>query len=263
MNHQINIGFDTAVEDEQAVAELIRICAERVLAGEQVPFDAEIDVTVVDAGTIRQLNADYRDKDAVTDVLSFPMYDFYNGEPREPLEREPDSGCVMLGDMILCYARAVEQAAEFGLVLDAEPGFYGDARAGQGGENAPEEGVELIRAGKEARALALCCDGAAGAAEVEIHLSVAHVKEQPRRPDEVVRIPAEQLRHEFKAGIVPGQKLALYARRHDVLLRRREKGRKIPVHAAEYGRMRAPERRAGHALHRRAVERYAHRFTSQ
>ena len=106
MNHQINIGFDTAVEDEQAVAELIRTCALRVLESEKVPFDAEIDVTVVDAETIRQMNADYRDKDAVTDVLSFPMYEFYNGEPREELEREPDSGCVMLGDMILCYTRA-------------------------------------------------------------------------------------------------------------------------------------------------------------
>ena len=114
MNHQINIGFDTAVEDEQAVAGLIRTCALRVLESENVPFDAAVDVTVVDADTIRQMNAEYRDKDAVTDVLSFPMYEFYNGEPQEELEREPDSGCVMLGDMILCYTRACEQAAEFG-----------------------------------------------------------------------------------------------------------------------------------------------------
>ena len=95
MNHQINIGFDTAVEDEQGVSELIRTCALRVLESERVPFDASIDVTVVDADTIRQMNADYRDKDAVTDVLSFPMYEFVNGVPQEELEREPDTGCVM------------------------------------------------------------------------------------------------------------------------------------------------------------------------
>ena len=76
MNHQINIGFDTAVEDEQAVAELVRTCALRVLESEDVPFDAEIDVTVVDADAIREMNAEYRDKDAVTDVLPFPMYEF-------------------------------------------------------------------------------------------------------------------------------------------------------------------------------------------
>ena len=123
MNHQINIGFDTGVEDEQSVAELIRTCALRVLESENVPFDAAVDVTVVDADTIRQMNAEYRDKDAVTDVLSFPMYEFYNGEPREELEHEPDSGCVMLGDMILCYTRACEQAAAFGHSPARECGY--------------------------------------------------------------------------------------------------------------------------------------------
>ena len=71
MNHQINIGFETEVADENSVRELIRTCAERVLTSEQVDFDAEIDVTVVDADAIREMNAEYRNKDAVTDVLSF------------------------------------------------------------------------------------------------------------------------------------------------------------------------------------------------
>ena len=123
MNHQINIGFDTAVEDEQGVSELIRTCALRVLESERVPFDASVDVTVVDADTIRQMNAEYRDKDAVTDVLSFPMYEFVNGAPQEELEREPDTGCVMLGDMILCYTRACEQAAAFGHSPARECGY--------------------------------------------------------------------------------------------------------------------------------------------
>ena len=123
MSHQINIGFETRVEDEQAVSELIRTCALRVLESENVPFEAEIDVTVVDADAIRQLNAEYRDKDAVTDVLSFPMYDFLNGNPQEELEAEQDSGCVMLGDMILCYTRAVEQATGFGHSPARECGY--------------------------------------------------------------------------------------------------------------------------------------------
>ena len=88
MNHQINIGFETEVADESNVRELIRTCAERVLTSEQVDFDAEIDVTVVDADAIREMNAEYRNKDAVTDVLSFPMYEFLNGEPQEELEAE-------------------------------------------------------------------------------------------------------------------------------------------------------------------------------
>ena len=101
MNHQINIGFETEVADENSVRELIRTCAERVLTSEQVDFDAEIDVTVVDADAIRELN----------------------GEPQEELEAEPDSGCVMLGDMILCYTRACEQAEQFGHSPARECGY--------------------------------------------------------------------------------------------------------------------------------------------
>ena len=123
MNHQISIGFETEVEDAKVVEELIRTCALRVLESENVPFDAAIDVTVVDADEIRRLNAEHRDKDTVTDVLSFPMYEFYNGQPQEELETEPDSGCVMLGDMILCYTRAVEQAAQFGHSPARECGY--------------------------------------------------------------------------------------------------------------------------------------------
>ena len=77
----------------------------------------------LDADAIREMNAEYRNKDAVTDVLSFPMYEFLNGVPQEELEAEPDSGCVMLGDMILCYTRACEQAEQFGHSPARECGY--------------------------------------------------------------------------------------------------------------------------------------------
>lgn len=123
MNHQIRIGFSTEVENEDEVRALIEKCARNVLSRENVDFPAEIDITVVDADTIREMNAEYRSKDSVTDVLSFPMYEFYNGEPREELDEEPDTGCVMLGDMILCYTRACEQAKEFGHSAARECGY--------------------------------------------------------------------------------------------------------------------------------------------
>ena len=91
MNHQIRIGFSTEVENEDEVRALVEKCARNVLSRENVDFPAEIDITVVDADTIREMNAEYRSKDSVTDVLSFPMYEFYNGEPREELDEEPDT----------------------------------------------------------------------------------------------------------------------------------------------------------------------------
>ncbi len=123
MNHQIRIGFSTEVENEDEVRALVEKCARNVLSRENVDFPAEIDITVVDADTIREMNAEYRSKDSVTDVLSFPMYEFYNGEPREELDEEPDTGCIMLGDMILCYTRACEQAKEFGHSAARECGY--------------------------------------------------------------------------------------------------------------------------------------------
>ena len=121
--HFISVTFETEVKDADSVRELIEKCAKNVLERENIPFDAEIDARVVDAEEIRRLNAEFRDKDAVTDVLSFPMFDYYNGAPREDLEPDPESGRVMLGDMILCYTRACEQAEEYGHSAARECGF--------------------------------------------------------------------------------------------------------------------------------------------
>lgn len=123
MNHQIRVTAETAVPNEDEVRALITRCALQVLESEGVDFDAFVDVTIVDGEEIRALNAEYRDKDAVTDVLSFPMFAFTNGEADEPLEADPETGCVMLGDMILNYERAVQQAAEFGHSPARECGF--------------------------------------------------------------------------------------------------------------------------------------------
>ncbi|HEY8393425.1 MAG TPA: rRNA maturation RNase YbeY [Thermaerobacter sp.] len=52
---------------------LLRRLTAHVLAAEGLPADAEVSLTLVDDRRIRQLNRDYRGKDAPTDVLSFPQ----------------------------------------------------------------------------------------------------------------------------------------------------------------------------------------------
>ena len=112
--------------------------------------------TVVDADAIRQLNAEYRDKDAVTDVLSFPMYEFLNGAAQEDLEAEPDSGCVMLGDMIfVLHARgragcAVRSFARAGVRLSDDA--FRAAPAGYDHERNDED-TRLMRARKRTTSL--------------------------------------------------------------------------------------------------------------
>lgn len=123
MEHLIRVTAEVPLENEEEVRALITRCAQEALAREEVDFDAFVDVTIVDGENIRALNAEYRGKDAVTDVLSFPMYEFSNGAPEEELEADPESGKVMLGDMVLNYERAHEQAAEFGHSPARECGF--------------------------------------------------------------------------------------------------------------------------------------------
>lgn len=123
MSHRIRVTAEVDLPHEEEVRQLIVSCAEQVLTQEDIDFDAFIDVTIVDGETIRQMNAEYREKDAVTDVLSFPMYEFYNGEAQEELESDPEIDCVMLGDIILNYDRACEQAEDFGHSAERECGF--------------------------------------------------------------------------------------------------------------------------------------------
>lgn len=79
--------------------------------------DAEVSVTVVSGDEIRELNRDYRGKDSVTDVLSFPQFDDYDELVFDLIENEYTT---LLGDVVLCYDRAVSQAEEYGTGITRE-----------------------------------------------------------------------------------------------------------------------------------------------
>ena len=80
----------------------------------------EVSVSFVSEDSIKQLNLDYRGKDSITDVLSFPMIN--TREEFNP-EYDVDLGfCdkIMLGDVVICLARASEQATDIGQPLSRE-----------------------------------------------------------------------------------------------------------------------------------------------
>ena len=43
---------------------------------ENCPYETEVSVTIVEKETIREINAEHRQVDRVTDVLSFPMMEY-------------------------------------------------------------------------------------------------------------------------------------------------------------------------------------------
>ena len=105
--HRIRITPEAEIDQLEQVSELITRCAQTALEMENAPEHSFVDVTIVDNETIRTLNRENRGKDAVTDVLSFPMLEFYNGEWPEDVDME----------------RAVEQAKEYGHSVERECGF--------------------------------------------------------------------------------------------------------------------------------------------
>lgn len=93
---------------------LIRRSCHAVLELEGFDKPCEVSVSFIEKEEIRKLNLEYREKDDVTDVLSFPNSD--NGE----YDLNNDTGCYMLGDVVICVARAMEQAEQFGHSLRRE-----------------------------------------------------------------------------------------------------------------------------------------------
>ena len=85
---------------------------------ENIESDAELSVTFVDKDEIQNINKVYRDKDKVTDVISFALE-----------EEEPDIDMNdleiprVLGDIIICTDVAQEQAESYGHSFERELGF--------------------------------------------------------------------------------------------------------------------------------------------
>ena len=96
---------------------LIRRCCNAVLKLEQFEGSAEISITFVDNEEIQKLNLQYREKDAPTDVLSFPL-----GEDGV-YDTDPTTGAKMLGDVVISMEKAVDQAALYGHSLQREVGY--------------------------------------------------------------------------------------------------------------------------------------------
>lgn len=85
----------------------VRAAVEAALAYEGVCGACEVSLTLCDGEYIRTLNAQYRGKDASTDVLSFPLF-----EEDEPTLAGEE--LLPLGDIVINVDRAAEQARELG-----------------------------------------------------------------------------------------------------------------------------------------------------
>lgn len=110
-----------AVDDE------LEAYVERVVNGvlefEECEEEYEVSISFVDNEEIRSLNKEYRDIDAATDVLSFPMMEFEDGEGDEDEDAEYIEEELALGDIVISMERAKEQAEDYGHSFQRELAF--------------------------------------------------------------------------------------------------------------------------------------------
>lgn len=91
------------------------ICSAISHAGESEQIDGVINVLITDDTGIKELNSQFRNNNAPTDVLSFPNY-FFEGLLKDSLtdlEREYQDGDFFLGDIAVSLERAYEQAKTY------------------------------------------------------------------------------------------------------------------------------------------------------
>ena len=90
------------------------------LKSEGCPFDAEAELLLVGEEEIREYNRSFRGIDRATDVLSFPAVEYASPAgftglcEGDPDSFDPENGCLMLGDVVLCIDRVKKQALEYG-----------------------------------------------------------------------------------------------------------------------------------------------------
>lgn len=116
------VEFDTNIKSDFSfdINQITSQVMEQVLDMEQCPYEASVNVLLTDDAGIKQFNAQHRNIDTPTDVLSFPnvFYDipgnFDDVEASEFDNFDPDSGELLLGDIIISIEKVKSQADLYG-----------------------------------------------------------------------------------------------------------------------------------------------------
>ena len=125
------------IEEERMEIQLDIDCreiAETVINGVlddlKCPYEAEVNLLLTDDEMIREMNREHRQIDRSTDVLSFPMLPFSRAEGigMEQLEGlsdcfHPETGELMLGDIVISKEHVLKQAEEYGHSVKREFAF--------------------------------------------------------------------------------------------------------------------------------------------
>lgn len=101
---------------------------EAVLDFVKCPYEVQLNLLLTMNEEIRNMNREFRDIDRATDVLSFPMVDYAVPGDFSFLEDaqeyfDPESGELLLGDIVVSKEKVISQAEEYGHGKEREFAF--------------------------------------------------------------------------------------------------------------------------------------------
>lgn len=102
--------------------------AHKILETEQCPYEASVNLVITDNEEIKEVNAQFRNINAPTDVLSFPMIPFPSPADYSIIEDQDeyfdlDTDELLLGDVMISVDRVYAQAEEYGHSTEREFSF--------------------------------------------------------------------------------------------------------------------------------------------
>jgi probable rRNA maturation factor len=115
------VAYDNRSEFEitDIILEEIEDAMMRTLFDQEIGVECEVSFSFVNTTEIKDLNRDYRGKDTITDVLSFPMHEDFILH-REAIIKDNPFLPLLLGDIVICIQQAEAQAKEYGNSLTRE-----------------------------------------------------------------------------------------------------------------------------------------------
>lgn len=92
------------------------------------PYEVEVNLLLTMNNEIQEMNANFREIDRATDVLSFPMVDYEMPGEFDFLEERdeyfhPETGELILGDIVISKEKVLSQAEEYGHSIEREYAF--------------------------------------------------------------------------------------------------------------------------------------------
>lgn len=125
----VNIEYEVEKMLNIPYEEIIRKVINEAVDYVDCPYETEVNVILTDNERIHQVNLEVREIDRPTDVLSFPTLEYSNpGDFSDFSEEEcydfnPDTGELVLGDIMISIDKVTEQAEAYGHSEERELGF--------------------------------------------------------------------------------------------------------------------------------------------